>query len=202
MKIRFLPTLCLTAAFALSVPVGAFAQAAAATEKPAKKEATAKMDKAAAGGFTAADKKLIKTAAQSDETEIGMAKIALSKTENAEVKKYAQMMIDDHGKTTMQLKPIADAAGVPKPDLKAKDKATAARLEALSGSKFDAAYIQANVKGHQEAATKMKAQAPAATNPDLKAFAAATLPVVEHHAMMAQEMAAKMGGAAAKKGSL
>lgn len=207
MKFTLLPTLALAGAFALALtlPAGTFAQAAAAapTEKAAKKEAGAKMDKAAAGGFTAADKKLIKTAAQSDETEITMAKLALSKTENADVKKYAQMMIDDHGKTSMQLKPIADAAGMPKPDLKAKDKATAARLEGLSGSKFDMAYIQANVKSHQETATKMKAQAPAVTNPDLKSFATATLPVVEHHAMMAQEMATKMGAAGgAKKASM
>ena len=198
MKFSLLPTIALASALTLTAPLGAFAQAATA-----KKEATVKMDKAAAGGFTTADKKLIKTAAQSDETEISMAKVALSKTGNAEVKKYAQMMIDDHGKTTMQLKPIADAAGVPKPDLKAKDKATAAKLEALSGSKFDMAYLQANVKSHQETAAKMKAQAPGVTNPDLKSFATATLPVVEHHVMMAQEMVAKMGGTSgAKKASM
>ena len=189
MKLFLLPALALASALPLTAPLGAFAQAA-----PAKKEAVAKMDKAAAGGFTAADKKLIKTAAQSDETEISMAKLALTKTDNAEIKKYAQMMVDDHGKTTMQLKPIADAAGVAKPDLKAKDKATAAKLEALSGSKFDMAYLQANLKSHQQTAAKMRAQAPAVTNPDLMSFATETLPVVEHHAMMAQEMVTKMGG--------
>ena len=199
-KLTLLPTLALAGVLALAAaPAGAFAQAATAEKAATKKEATAKMEKASAGGFTTADKKLIKTAAQSDETEISMAKIALAKTENAEVKKYAQMMVADHGKTTMQLKPIADAAGVPKPDLKAKDKATAVRLEGLSGSKFDMAYLQANVKSHQETAAKMKAQAPGVTNPDLKSFATATLPIVEHHAMMAQEMVAKMGGASGPK---
>ena len=206
-KLTLLPALALAGALALTAaaPAGAFAQAATAEKTAAKKEATVKMDKTTAGGgFTTADKKLIKLAAQSDETEISMAKIALAKTESAEVKKYAQMMVADHGKTTVQLKPIADAAGVPKPDLKAKDKATATRLQGLSGSKFDLAYLQANAKGHQEIAAKMKAQAPGVTNPDLKAFATATLPVVEHHATMAEEMVAKMGGSTsgAKKASL
>ena len=197
MKFSLLPTIALASALTLTAPLGAFAQATA------KKEAVAKMDKAAAGGFTVADKKLIKTAAQSDETEISMAKLALSKTQNAEIKKYAQMMVEDHGKTSMQLKPIADAAGVTKPDLKAKDKATAMRLEALSGSKFDMAYLQANLKSHQQTAAKMRTQAPAVTNPDLKSFATATLPAVEHHAMMAQEMVAKMeGGSGTKKASM
>ncbi len=199
MKLSLLPAIALASALTLTAPLRVFAQAA-----PAKKEAVAKMDKAAAGGFTAADKKLIKIAAQSDETEISMAKLALTKTDNAEIKKYAQMMVDDHGKTTMQLKPIADAAGVAKPDLKAKDKATAAKLEALSGSKFDMAYLQANLKSHQQTAAKMRAQAPAVTNPDLKSFATETLPVVEHHAMMAQEMVTKMGGGSggAKKAAM
>lgn len=204
MKINFLPTVTLTAALALltAAPAGAFAQATpAAADKPAKKEAVAKMNNAAAGGFTAADKKLIKTAAQSDETEISMAKIALSRSENAEIKRYAQMMIDDHGKTSLQLKPLADAAGVAKPDLKAKDKATATRLQTLSGGKFDLAYLQANARGHRDVAAKMRLQAPGVTNPDLKSFATETLPIVEHHAMMAQEMAAKMGAGTTSGGA-
>lgn len=193
---NLIPTLALTGMLAVAVAPtpGTYAQEAK------KKEAMAKMEKAGAGGFTAADKKLIRTAAQSDETEIGMAKLALSKTQNPEVKKYAQMMVTDHGKTTMQLKPIADAAGVSKPDLKAKDKATMTRLEGLSGKEFDMAYLEANAKGHREVAAKMKTEAAAVTNPDLKTFASNTLPVVEHHAAMAQDMVAKMGGA--KKGSM
>ena len=198
-----LPALTMVGLLGLTVPAGVCAQETAAAPPAAKKEAAAKMDSATAGGFTAADKKLIKAAAQSDETEISMAKLALSKTENADVKKYAQMMVADHGKTTAQLKPIADAAGVPKPDLKPKDKATAAKLEGLSGNKFDVAYLEANVQAHQATAAKMKALAPAATNPDLKSFAAATLPVVEHHTTMAQELLTKVSAAGgAKKASL
>jgi putative membrane protein len=180
----FARTLCtalvLTGAL-VSLTPGAYAQATA--EKQMAKTASA-----SAAGFNDADKKLIMAAAESDEAEITLAKLALEKTSSAKIKEYAQMMIADHGKSTQMLKPIAHAAGVSMPDLKAKHKAMSAGLETLSGSAFDKAYVKGNVKSHSEILTTMKKSMDDISNPELKKFAATVTPIIEHHLMMAKDM--------------
>jgi predicted outer membrane protein len=154
---------------------------------------------AGSAGATGKDKMFIKTAAESDQTEIAMAKIALNKSSNADVKQFAQMMVDEHGRSTSSLTPIAQKAGVTlPPPMLAKHKMMAAKLETLSGDAFDKAYVTANVKAHQETATKMQANMGSITDPDLKAFAQQTLPVVQNHLKMAQDMQTKMGGSTSK----
>ena len=76
----------------------------------------------------------------------------------------------------------------------AKHKATAARLEKLSGDAFDKVYVAANIKGHQETATKMETGMGGITDPDLKTYAEQTLPIVKGHLQKIQDIQSKMGG--------
>ncbi len=143
---------------------------------------------AAAAGFNATEKKLIMAAAESDETEISAAKLALEKTSDPKIKEYAQTMITDHSKSTEMLKPIALAAGISEPDLKAKHKVIAVGLDTLSGATFDKAYLKANVNSHEEILGTMKKDMGSISNPELKKFADTVTPIIEHHLMMAKEM--------------
>ena len=183
---NLLPVLAIATCCVLATPAASFAK-----EKSAKSAA-------ATGGATAKDKQYIKNVAESNVVEMAMAKLALSKSNNADVKQFAQMMMDDHSGAESKLAPIAQKDGVSlPPPMLAKHKATAARLEKLSGDAFDKVYVAANVKGHQETATKMETGMGGITDPDLKTYAEQTLPVVKGHLQKIQDIQSKLGGSAA-----
>ena len=71
------------------------------------------------------------------------------------------------------------------------------RLSGLSGAEFDREYIeQAGNKDHEEQAKLFQRQASRGSDPDLKAFAAKTLPIVQSHLAAARDLAkANKGGA-------
>src|SRR5690349_2465826 len=76
-------------------------------------------DKAAgdAGGKLArADASAMKKLAGANLAEIEAGKLAASRAQNAEVKKFGQHMVDEHSKMLDDLKKLADAKGVKLPD--------------------------------------------------------------------------------------
>lgn len=140
--------------------------------------------------LSAADKKGIMDMAIADMAEITTGKLALSKSQNAEVRTFAQQMIDDHGKNLSELQTLAQQKGVSLPnELDAKHKAMAAKLEKLSGEAFDKQYMQmAGLQDHKSTHAKLEKIARTATDPAVKAAAQKTIPIVEQHLKAAQQM--------------
>jgi putative membrane protein len=166
----------------LALPTGAYAQGSSAGTGNS------------AAASSAGDKTFITDAAESDITEITMAKLAMKNSQNADVKKYAQMMVNDHTKSTTELKPIAQKHGVTPPSAPMVEthKQMAAALEKLSGPAFDNAYLDSNVKAHKETIDKLGSDMGKVTDADLKAFGQKMMPVIKHHYEMAVEMQGKM----------
>jgi putative membrane protein len=90
----------------------------------------------------------------SDSTEIAMANMAKSKAKNADVKKFAQMMITEHtkmkseGKAVAQkqnLTPMMPAGWTPDANMMAQADA----LKSASGASFDSLYIANQVAAHE-----------------------------------------------------
>src|SRR5207248_5007839 len=101
------------------------------------------------GQLAPADRQFIKKAAQGGLAEVELGKLATEKAASPEVKQFGQRMVDDHGKANDQLKQVASQKGITVPEkLNAKDAATKARLEKLSGKAFDRAYMQDMVADH------------------------------------------------------
>jgi predicted outer membrane protein len=96
---------------------------------------------------------------------------------------------------------LAQAKGVTLPtEPDAKHKAAAAKLEALSGAAFDKAYMkQAGLADHRETHNLLQKNAKSAKDPDVKALAAKTLPVVDQHLKSAQQIAGAKGSTTAGK---
>lgn len=141
------------------------------------------------------DAKFMMMAATSDMNEIGLSRIALEKSSNEEVKRMAQMMIDDHTKSSEELKPIAMSKNVMLPATPdAKHQAMMTKMQAMSGMDFDMMYIKAMVKDHEKAVKLHQKESTGGKDADAKAFAAKTLPVVQMHLSMAQSMQNKMSG--------
>ena len=121
--------------------------------------------------------------------EVELGKMATQQGGNARVKSFGQQMITDHTKAGDELKSIAKSKGMTLPTaLDPMHQATRDRLAKLSGAEFDRAYMDAMVMGHQTVATDMMTEANGGSDPELKAFAAKTLPTVQGHLKMAQSI--------------
>ena len=134
-------------------------------------------------------------AAASDMFEIEAAKVAQSKSTNAEVKKFAAEMIAAHTKSSADLKKaIADSGQTmtPPTTLPADKQAMLDALKAADAAGFDKMYVDGQVAAHQEALDLMQGYANGGDVPAIKAFATATAPVVKGHHDMAKMMADKM----------
>jgi putative membrane protein len=136
-----------------------------------------------------ADAKFMMMAAMSDMNEIGLSNVALQKSQNEEVKRMAQMIIDDHTKASEELKSLAMSKGVTLPaDMDSKHKMMMDKLSAMSGADFDKMYIKAMVKDHEKAVKLFQKESMNGKDADAKAFAAKQLPVLQGHLTMAQSM--------------
>jgi len=161
----------------------------AQTTQPAGASTAASANSAAK--LTAADRKAIMDMGMSNMAEVEMGKLAQSKSQNAEVKAFAQKMIDDHGKALTEVQTLAQSKGVTLPtELDAKHKAMSDRLAKLSGDSFDKTYVkQGGVGAHKETLTKLQAASKGAKDPDVKAQVDKTIPVVQEHLKHAEQLA-------------
>ncbi|HTH45007.1 MAG TPA: DUF4142 domain-containing protein [Oxalicibacterium sp.] len=140
------------------------------------------------------DREFMEDIAHANLAEIAGGKMALEKTQNAEVKQFAQKMVDDHSKAEDELKQLADSKGVKLPtetDMMHKSKAMT--MKALTGETFDKQYIKHAGVGDHESAHKLLAKVQSkAKDADLKAYAEKTIKAVDEHLNMAKSMEQNM----------
>ena len=85
-----------------------------------------------ASGPNPMDKMFVAKAMQGGMAEVELGQLTLQKSQNEQVKQFAQRMIDDHTKMNDQMKPVAQQLGVSVPNqVSKKDKQTMAKLQAL-----------------------------------------------------------------------
>jgi putative membrane protein len=131
--------------------------------------------------------------AQNGIAEIALARLAAKNAQSADVKRFAQRVITDHTKVSNELKQIATSKGITLPaDMKEEQKATVTRLTALKGAEFDREFMTIMAENHDKSVTTFKEVARDGTDPEIKAFAAKTLPTLEAHQKMAHEIHGKL----------
>lgn len=126
----------------------------------------------------------VQAAAMADMYEIEAAKIALTRAKDPKVKAFAQMMIDNHTKSTADIKAAVQKAGLsiaPPAGLDERRKGLLDNLRAAGDADFDLAYLHQQLAAHMEALTLHKGYSSAGDNADLKAVAAKIVPVVQMH---------------------
>ena len=137
------------------------------------------------------DKDFITGTAKAGKVEL--AQDALKNTTNADVKAFAQKIIDDHTKANDELAKIASSKGVTLPtEARAGFKEAKERLMKLTGANFDQAFTQQMTDDHESAIKDFDDAAHNAADADVKAFAAKTLPALREHLKMAQDLHAKL----------
>ena len=136
-----------------------------------------------------ADHHFVMDAASGGMAEVELGKIAADKASNADVKKFGQRMADDHGKANDELKSLAQSKQITLPTMiDAKHKATIDRLSKLSGAAFDRAYVQEMLKDHQKDVAAFRTESKSGKDPEVKAWAGKTLPTLEEHLKMVQDL--------------
>jgi putative membrane protein len=142
-----------------------------------------------------ADRNVLEDAAEINIAEIRASNLALEKATSADVKAYAQMMVDGHKKATEELRALAQAKGVKLPDdatLMAKAKTK--MLEERSGASFDKHYIEAvGIKAHENAIKRFEKASKDAKDPEVKAWADKMLPDLRTHLEKAKSVASAVG---------
>lgn len=147
------------------------------------------------------DKKFVQGALQGGMAEVALGKLALEKSNNEDVKKFAQRMVDDHTKLGEDMKPVAEQLGVPMPSgLSKKDQALEAKLQSLSGAQFDKAYVKAMVKDHQKDLQEFQHEAQSAVTPEVKEAAQKGAPIIQSHLEQIEQIA-KSGSSVASVSS-
>jgi len=148
-----------------------------------------------------ADTKAITDMAMANMAEVEAGKLAQSKSQNAEVKTFAQQMIDDHGKALQEVQTLAQSKGVTLPtELDAKHKAMATKLEKMNGDAFDREYMKTGgVKAHKDTLAMLKKHEKSAKDADVKALAGKMIPTVEQHLKAAEQNATAKSGTTSGK---
>ncbi|HMI90494.1 MAG TPA: DUF4142 domain-containing protein [Polyangiales bacterium] len=149
------------------------------------------------------DEEIVKITDSVDAAEIEQAKLAKSKSKNAKVKKFATHMITEHTKAKQKGAKLAKSAKLTPADsdlggqLKGKAESTLETLKSAEPAGFDSAYMEAQVKQHQEVLDLLDRQLiPNAQNADLKAQLQAAREMVQSHLTMGQEIQQSLSAAA------
>jgi putative membrane protein len=141
------------------------------------------------------DAKFAMKAAQGGMAEVQLGQLAAQKASNPDVKAFGQQMVDDHTKANDQLKSVAAKENMTLPaTLDSKDQALYTKLQNMSGADFDKMYVKSMVKDHQEDVKEFQKEADKGKDPQIKNFAAQTLPVLQQHLSKIQSIQSNMGG--------
>jgi putative membrane protein len=141
------------------------------------------------GQLSHGDYKFATEATHANMAEIELGQLASQKATDQGVRQFAQRMVNDHTKANQQLQQILSQNGVTVPtETSSSQQREMERLQKLNGADFDKAYIDHMVKDHKTDVKEFEKASRDAQNQDLKAFAANTLPTLQDHLRMAEDL--------------
>jgi putative membrane protein len=147
-----------------------------------------------AGSLDSKDAKFLKQAAIGAMAEVETGKLAEQNAASPEVKQFGQRMVTDHGKELTELQALAQSKGVDLPtEPDKKHKKMHDKLAKMQGDEFDKAYSKDELEDHRKDVKQFQKEADKATDPDVKAFAAKQVPVLQEHLSMAEKLPANAG---------
>jgi len=129
------------------------------------------------------DKEFLKKAAKSGMAEVAISEAVMDHLSSADLKAFAQQMVTDHTAANNELASLAATKGVMLPP---QDPDLVTDWSKKTDD-VDRTYVKKMVSDH-ESAVKLFEKASKSSDPDIAAFAQKTLPTLQHHLMMAQDL--------------
>jgi putative membrane protein len=160
--------------------------------------AGAQVTTTSAGDVSAfSQKNLINHQIIDDSLEVEMAQLAISRSQNAAVKEFANQLLTDHSAHLATLNKLAGKSDIGR-EANAADTSGAhfagvlKSLQSMNGSSFDQAFVQAQITHHQEAIQDLQKYRASAKDDDVQKDIDKTLPVLEKHLSTATTVAATL----------
>ncbi|MCK9917788.1 DUF4142 domain-containing protein [Microbacteriaceae bacterium K1510] len=179
----------LAAAFALAAPT-AFAQMSSpqgGTARPAAQGNQGIQGNTAGNKLSKADERFLSEAMQGDLAEVQMGELAQQKGSNDRVKEFGQTLSKDHGDHSQKLQQLGQQMGMTLPsEPSARQKADHDRLSRLSGAQFDREFARRMVDDHRRDISRYQAEAK--RSGPIGDLAKQTVPTLQQHLQMAQEL--------------
>ena len=135
------------------------------------------------------DREFVNKAATGGLAEVELGRIAAQRAARPSVRSFGERMVTDHGRSSEQLASLARSKGIEVPTaLEPSQQAMRDRLSGLSGNDFDRDYMSEMVRDHTEDIALFERAAETSTDPDLKAWATRSLPMLREHLALARQV--------------
>ena len=164
--------------------------AAARTPPPTERTSPQPPTPTATAQRSTADHDFLAKATEGGLKEVELGELASQKASNADVKAFANRMVEDHGKTNAELARIAGAHAAKPP---ADKLAPPAKLTSATGAEFDRAYMAEMVMANQNTVAFFEKQSREGQDEALKRFVTEKLRTVRDHLEKARALQAKVG---------
>jgi putative membrane protein len=138
-------------------------------------------------GISPSTPDFVTEAAISDMFEIQESKLAADRGDAA-TKTFAAHMVTDHTKTSTELKGMLPSGVTPPAALDESHQKKLDKLASLNGNDFEKQYRSDQVSAHKTAVSLFKRYAKGGDDPALKTWASTTLPKLQGHLKMAQDL--------------
>jgi putative membrane protein len=136
------------------------------------------------------DRSFLRKTLEDDVAQEQMGPLAAQKSTSDDVKQFGEKMAQIHHQLTAQLMPVAKKLGVDEPKSPSKqDRQEIEKMQALSGSEFDAAFIRAMLKDQQSDVENFKEEAQGSQDPNMQQLAKMDAPLLDQHLGMIEQLA-------------
>ena len=141
--------------------------------------------------MNSADKAFVTKAAEANLAEIDAAKVIEREAHDAAVKDFAARMVSDHTQANQKLAEISGTALPAQPS--ASERTHQSELQKLSGSTLDRTYLADELAGHKQVISEFENEIEHGHDQTVKDYAEQTLPTLQDHIRIAEDVAGKMG---------
>lgn len=135
------------------------------------------------------ERRFVTKAADANKAEIQIAQLAAQRASNAEVRSYAQKLVDEHSKVSNELMTLAGQKNV-KLDQDDGRGLTYRRLANKSGVDFDQEFVEHMIDEHEDNVRMFEKAAADTKDADLRAFASKHVASLRQHLQQAQALRA------------
>jgi putative membrane protein len=147
------------------------------------------------GQLSESDYRFAVKAARGGLEEVELGQLAKQKGSSDAVRNFGDHMVADHSKANEELTQIASRKGATlPPTLSHGERSTLDDLQKAGGADFDKTYAKDMVKDHKKDLREFESAAKDVTDPDIRSWAEKTIPTLQQHLQMAQDMEATVKG--------
>lgn len=128
------------------------------------------------------DQDFLTSAANSNQFEIALGTQAVKQSENEDIKRYGQMLIDDHTKVLEELKEAAVAKKLEVPEAMEEREASMLKsMSQLSGAAFDRVFKEIAINTHEYAIALFEKAAHTLNDTEFRTWASQKIPSLKNH---------------------